>query len=56
MDYISNFAKTGNPNGESLEKWDTYTNKAMHFTDSYNKMERIKNFKLILNTFKGDPK
>ena len=56
MNYIANFVKNGNPNGDDLPEWNTYKNKAMHFTNLYSKMERIKNFKLIVNTFKGDPK
>ena len=55
MDYITNFAKNGNPNGVDLPKWDIYHKEALHFTDDYVKMEKVKNWKLLKNTLKGDP-
>ncbi|MBO6280569.1 MAG: carboxylesterase family protein [Bacilli bacterium] len=56
MDYISNFARSGNPNDESLPHWDTYKSKALHITEKETKQQRIHNWKLFKNTFKSDPK
>ena len=56
MDYFSNFAKTGNPNSDNLPKWDLYKNKVLCFTNSGAKMGKANSFRLIKNTFKGDPK
>lgn len=55
MDYISQFAKTGNPNKENLPKWDVYKNKPLCFSDKTIEMAKPNNSKLLKNTLKGDP-
>ena len=56
MDYITNFVKTGNPNFEGAPRWDVYKHKVLHITNNEIKMGKAKKFKLLKNTFKGDPK
>lgn len=56
MDYVSSFAKTSNPNHQGAPRWDTYEGKALCFSSMDAKMEKVKNMKLIKNTFKGDPR
>ena len=56
MDYIAQFAKTGNPNHDGAPKWDVYPNKAMCFRDKEAVMGKPKTSELFINTFKGDPK
>ena len=56
MDYISNFTKSGNPNGNVLPKWEVFTNKALCITPDSVSMGKTNTIKLIKNTFLGDPK
>ena len=56
MKYISNFAKNGDPNGKNLPLWNKKKRKALHITLDKIKMEKPKKFKLLKNTFVGDPK
>ena len=56
MQYIANFAKNCNPNGNNLPLWNIKKGKALHITLDEIKMDKPKKFKLIKNTFAGDPK
>lgn len=59
MDYIVQFAKTGNPNRPGLPQWKQSKNKALHIVRNPNKiaMQRPNTLKLLHNTLtKGDPK
>ena len=56
MDYISRFSATGDPNHDGSPYWDIYKRKALCISKNGTKMGKTQNLKLILNTFKGDPK
>lgn len=56
MDYIANFAKDGNPNGKNLPLWERKKGKALHISPKETKMGRPNKWKLLKNTFLGDPK
>lgn len=56
MDYISNFVRSGDPNGENLPKWNPYKNKPLRFAIDGVKEKKAPVFKLLRNTLKGDPK
>ena len=56
MDYFATFAKTGNPNKDSLPLWKKQKGKALHFTTKQIKMCRPGKLRLLRNTFLGDPK
>lgn len=56
IDYIVNFCKTGNPNGDNLPLWKVSKHKCLCINRKSIKMGRVNNFKLIKNTFLGDPK
>ena len=56
MDYITQFALTGNPNKEGLPTWDIYKNKPLRFNIDGVGYKKPKLIKLIKNTLKGDPK
>ncbi len=54
--YISNYAKTGNPNSEELPIWRKSKYNALCINKKGIKMGHPNRFKLLINTFKGDPK
>ena len=60
MDYLSNFCRVGDPNGEDLPFWnkeDRNSNKVMCFNIKETKMGRPSYFKMIKNMLlKGEPK
>jgi carboxylesterase type B len=56
MDYFSTFACTGNPNAASLPLWEKKRGKALCFRLGKTKMGRPNKWKLLRNTFLGDPK
>ena len=59
MDYIVQFAKTGNPNKSSLPQWEQSKSKALHIVRNVDqiKMARPGSLKLLHNMLtKGDPK
>ena len=56
MDYITAFAKTGNPNHEGAPKWDIFKSKALCLSDEKVEMAVPKRMKLLKNTLKGDPR
>jgi para-nitrobenzyl esterase len=60
MDYLSNFCRVGDPNGEDLPFWnkeDRNSNKVMCFNVKETKMGRPSYFKMIKNMLlKGEPK
>ena len=56
MDYISSFAKTGNPNHDGAPRWDIFKSKALCLTDDKVEMATPKRMKLLKNTLKGDPR
>lgn len=56
VQYFSNFIKYGDPNGENLPKWEILKGKALRFGLDKIEMSKPKKFKLLRNTFKGDPK
>ncbi len=56
MDYIANFAKTSNPNGNNLPVWEKKNGEALHISSKGIKMGRPNKWKLFKNTFLGDPK
>ncbi len=56
MDYITQFALTGNPNHEGAPKWDIYRSKALCFRENEVKMGKTQNFRLAKNTLSGDPR
>lgn len=56
MDYLSNFAKTGNPNNIGLPNWDVYKGEALCIESNEIKMGRPDTFNLIKNTLIPDPK
>ena len=50
-DYLCNFAKTGNPNGDALPVWETATterNKVMNFGEQPTGMRKPSKAKMIL--------
>ena len=52
VDYLCNFARTGNPNGEKLPEWKPLTKKqhqVMHFGNDSSTMKKVKVGKLWLN-------
>ncbi len=54
--YFANFAKTGNPNGGCLPLWEKKHGKALCIRPRNTKMGRPNKWKLLRNTFLGDPK
>lgn len=52
IDYFSNFAKNGNPNGENLPIWEVKPGKSLHFADEI-KMVKPPKFRLFCNTIYG---
>ncbi len=56
IDYIANFCKNGNPNSDNLPKWSNKKNKCLCINYKKIKMGKPNTFKLIKNTFAGDPK
>ncbi len=54
IEYISSFIKTGDPNGDGRPRWEK--KKLFVFSKKGARMHHRPTFKLILNTFKGDPK
>lgn len=56
MDYLSNFAKTGDPNGDKLPLWKIEKGKALIISPEGVKMGRPRKLTLLKNTFLGDPK
>ena len=52
--YLTNFVKTGNPNGENLNTWDIQDKKqkkVMHFGNGITQMQKTKTSKLWVNMF-----
>ncbi|MBO5528581.1 MAG: carboxylesterase family protein [Bacilli bacterium] len=56
MDYVSAFAKTGDPNHDGAPRWERYHGKPLRFGDDGVSMRKPKTMKLLRNTLKGDPK
>ena len=59
MDYIVQFAKTGNPNKAGLPRWEQSKSRALHIVHDPAKisMARPDSMKLLHNMLtKGDPK
>ena len=50
-DYICNFAAAGDPNGEGLERWDSFykDRKAMVFDAGKSGMKKLSSLKLIIS-------
>ncbi len=55
MDYISGFVKTGNPNHEKQPVWNN-NGIPLYISREYVKMKKPALMKMIVNTFRGDPK
>lgn len=55
IDYLAAFVKTGNPNGDGRAEWKP-GNKPLRFSKNGIKMANPPRMRLLLNTFKGDPK
>ncbi len=56
MDYLANFAKRGDPNGDNLPLWKKEKGKALIISPEGVKMGRPGKLTLLKNTFLGDPK
>ena len=56
MDYISAFAKSGDPNHDGAPRWDIYKNKPLRFGLDKVEMKKAKTMRLIKNTLNGDPR
>lgn len=56
MDYFAEFAKKGDPNKENMPRWEKKAGKALHITLGSIKMSRPGKWRLLHNTFLGDPK
>ena len=56
VSYFSNFIKNGNPNSGDLPLWSKSKRKTLRFRLDSIKMSRINYFKVLRNTFLGDPK
>ena len=50
-DYLTNFAKTGNPNGADLPTWDPAGKKALHIGEAETGMRKVNKMKLWYNMF-----
>jgi len=55
-DYFSNFARSGDPNGPGLPPWKRSGSRALVISSSHPKMGYPNWWKLLCNTFLGDPK
>ncbi len=56
MAYIANFARSGNPNGDSLPLWEKKNGRALCIRLGEIKMGKPNKWKLLRNTLLGDPK
>lgn len=56
-DYLCNFVKSGNPNGEKLPRWSKCQSgkDVMHFGDNPTKAQKVKMKKLIVTTMTNKP-
>lgn len=50
-DYLTNFAKTGNPNGDGLPTWETSGKGTMHIGEGESAMSKVNKMKLWYNMF-----
>ena len=55
IDYIASFVRTGDPNGDNRPKW-ARGKKPLCISKKEVKMKHRPTFRLLKNTFKGDPK
>lgn len=56
-DYVANFARSGDPNGPGLPRWEPMGGRVLRFSDSRTAMGRTDYGKLVKNMMKiGDPK
>ncbi len=56
IEYLTNFMKTGNPNGENLPVWNKHKKKVLRFRNDGTKMSCPDYWTLFKNTLLGDPK
>ena len=56
QDYISSFARTGDPNHEGAPRWELFRGVPLHIASDHIAMEKPKKMKLLKNTLKGDPR
>ena len=57
MDYLANFARSGDPNGSGLPRWQRAGRKTLRFTKNSTAMSYVNYLRLALNFLKkGDPK
>ena len=50
-DYLTNFAKTGNPNGEGLVAWQPNGKRALRIGEGERRMGKVNQLKLWYNLF-----
>ena len=55
VDYLTNFAKTGNPNGEGLPTWEVAANGTMRLGEGETGMGKVSKLKLWYNLFTKKP-